>query len=893
MPTSRSIQVLVFCCCIFGLVFAASAFASQTKTNTLFLPLKITSLQSNTYTKDIDSSYNLAAKRHNQQAYDRPIAEGQLDYTSNWPPTYEQITEFPRPEGINYIVTGSATVLGNRISFDLVVFDLLDATAKHAIFGDTDLTNITSTLDELIDNITTYTGRLHRIASVKIEGNTRIDSGAILRHIENRAGDEYDPSRIRQDLKDIFKMGYFDDVSVDVHGSNKGKKITFIVKEKEIIGSVSISGNSNIKEEDILEVLTINNNTIYNPNQVNKSESYIRQLYKSKGYYDTKVTTKITYPKKDYVAVEYVVHEGVKVYIKEIIFQGNTTFDDDELLDVMISTEKNWLSWFNDSGVLKRNYIQEDANRIGSFYQNHGFVDVKIGEPIIDKKGEWLYVTFEIKEGDRYKVGIITIEGDLIQPEDQLLSLLKLADEKYYTRTVLRDDTLALTDLYASKGYAFADISPDSKKDEINKRIDIHYHINKGELVYINRIMIKGNDRTRDKVIRREMTVDETNIYDATALKKSTARLKRLDFFEDVSITPEPTDADDTMDILVEVKEKSTGTFSIGAGYSSVDSLMFMAEISQNNFLGRGQHVALQANIGGTNTRYSLKFTEPHLNDSKLLFGFDIFSWEHKYDEYTTSTTGGALRLGYPLWWGWRSFYSVGIEDSSLSGINTITSEVIRKSQKIELKKYITFGIAKDTRDRNFNTSTGYRHLISLKKAGGFMGGDAEFTKIEASTSWYHPVWKELIFHYKLAAGYVHEDKKDALPVYDRFSLGGLNTVRGFDNGDISLIDVPSGDRYGGTNMAYQNIEFLFPLLKDAGLSGVVFFDAGNVWGGLDESTDIGFENFEMSEISMGAGFGFRWLSPMGPLRLEWGKNLNPKYNENSSVWDFSMGGTF
>lgn len=891
MAALRPHQLLTFCFCVFLLAISAPVLAA--KSNTLFLPLKITSLQGDTHSAEIDAAYDAAAKRHNQMVQTRPLAEGQLDYSKNWPPSYQQITTLPRPSGIDYFVTGSATILGDKISIDLIVFDLLDATAKHAIFGDAQLATVTDTLDDLIKDINTYTSRLFRIASVKISGNTRIDTGAILRHIENRSGDQYDPSRIRQDLKDIFKMGYFDDVSVDIHGSEAGKEITFLVKEKEIISAVTITGNIEIKEEDIREVLTVNNNTIYNPNQVNKSESYIRQLYKSKGFYDTKVETKITYPKQDYVAVEYAIKEGTKVYIKDIIFLGNTTFKDKELLEGMVSTEKNWLSWFNDSGVLKRDFVQEDANRIGAFYQNHGFVDVKIGEPIIEKKGEWLYVTFEIKEGDRYKVGVITVDGDLIVPEEELLAMVTLGNERYYTRDVLRKDTLAITDLYASKGYAFADISPDTKKDEVNKRVDVNYHINKGTLVYVNRITVKGNDRTRDKIIRREMTLDESDIYDATAIKKSTARLKRLNFFEDVSISPEPTDEDDTMNVIVEVKEKSTGTFSIGAGYSSVDSLMFMAEVSQNNFLGRGQHVALQANVGGTNTRYSFKFTEPHLNDSKLLFGFDIYSWKHDYDDYTKSSTGGSLRFGYPIWWNWRSFWSVGRDNSQLSDLNAITSEVIRTSQAIELTHFFTLGFAKDTRNRNFNPSTGYRHMMSVKKAGGFMGGDAEYTKFEASTSWYFPVWKDLVFHYKLAGGVVQEDKEDALPVFERFYLGGLSTVRGFENGDISLIDNPSGDRYGGTKMTYQNVEFLFPLFKDAGLSGVVFFDAGNVWGGLDQADDTGYDDFKWDEVSMGAGFGFRWLSPMGPLRLEWGKNLDPENDEANSVWDFSMGGTF
>ncbi len=893
MPYSRPCQLFAICFSIFIIALSSNALASA-QTNTIFLPLKITSLHEDNYTETIDKAYQTAVKRHDQQIVDRTTAEGQINYNSDWPPTHKQINAYPKPSNINYIVTGTATVLGNKISIDMVIFDLLDATSKYTMFGNGKVAAIDATLDELVDDVISYTGRFYRISSVKIKGNTRIDSGAILRHIENRSGDNYDPARIRQDLKDIFKMGYFDDVSVDIHGSNKGKNVTFIVKEKEIIASVGVSGNENIKEEDILEILTVNSNTIYNPNQVNKSESYIRQLYKTKGYYNTKVTTKITYPKKDYVAVEYVIHEGTKVYIKDIVFQGNTTFKDKVLLKIMLSSEKNWMSWFNDSGVLKRDFVQEDANRIGSFYQNHGFIEVKIAEPVIEKKGKWLYVTFKIHEGARFKVGLITIDGDLIKPEEELLSLSKLGEEKYFTRDVLRNDTLAFTDLYASNGYAFADINPDTSKDDENQRINVNYHITKGELVYVNRIQIKGNTRTRDKVLRREMTLEETAIYDSSAIKRSTARLKRLEYFEDVSITSEPTDADNTMDVVVAVREKSTGSFSIGAGYSSVDSLMFMAEVSQNNFLGRGQKIGLTANIGGTNTRYSLNFTEPHLNDSKLLFGFDLYSWDHEYDDYTKSSVGGGLRFGYPIWWGWRSFFGIGTDKSSLSDIEQgTTADVIWKSQQIEVTNFITLGVSKDTRNKSFNTSRGARHIFSVKQGGGFLSGDAEFTKYEASTSWYFPIWKELVFHYKLAGGYVQENEEDCLPVFERFYLGGLNTVRGFENGKISHVDDDTDDRYGGTRMVYQNMEFLFPLFKDAGVSGVIFFDAGNVWGGLDEPSDYGFENFEMDQVSMGAGFGFRWLSPMGPLRLEWGKNLDPKYGEDTSVWDFSMGGTF
>lgn len=725
-----------------------------------------------------------------------------------------------------------------------------------------------------------------RIAKVQVSGNSRIDTGAIMAHIKNRQGDIYDPLLLRRDLKDIFRMGFFDDVLLDVSASPAGKIITFTVKEKEIIGKVTISGNDKLKKDDIKEIITVSANTIYNPNEVNKSESYIRQFYKAKGYYDTQVFTKITYPKPDYINIEFAITEGKKLYVEEIIFQGNKTFSSKELSKVITTTEKGLFSWFTESGVLKRNQVKEDADRLNAFYQNHGFVEAQVGEPVIANNEDALTVTFQIKEGDRYKVGLVDVSGDLLDGHDQLLTMVKIGEERFFSRKVLRQDVLNLTDFYAAKGYAFALIKPETKKDPANKRIDITFHIDKGELVYVNRITIKGNDRTRDKVIRREIALNEDAIYDASAIKRSTARLKRLDFFEEVNITPEPTDEDDLMDVLVDVKEKSTGTFSIGAGYSSVDNLMFMGEISQNNFLGRGQRVSFSANIGGTNTRYNLSFTEPHLNDSQLLVGFDLYSWERDYDNYTKAAIGGSVRFGYPLWEKWQAYWSLGTDNSTVSDPypGYEFTEDWQKLLEIARTNYFTLGTARDTRNRRYSPSQGSRHVISTKHAGGVLGGDASFTKIEASTSWYFPVWKALVFHSKFATGYVHENATGKLPDYEKFYLGGLSTVRGFNSYELSPKN-ESGFRIGGNKMFYSNQEFIFPILKDAGLDGVVFYDFGNAWG-------TG-HNINFGDLRNSTGGGFRWMSPMGPLRLEWGKNLSPLPGEDSSVWDFSIGGSF
>ncbi|NOQ65810.1 MAG: outer membrane protein assembly factor BamA, partial [Desulfobacterales bacterium] len=448
-------------------------------------------------------------------------------------------------------------------------------------------------------------------------------------------------------------MGYFDDVRLMVEDTEKGKKIILEVKEKPVIGQVTISGQDELKEDKIREVISVMPNSILNSNRIHEAVENIQALYKSKGFYNTEVTPELAYPKPDRVDVSFVIDEGEKVYIKEIRFAGNESFKDSKLFKVMGTKEKGFLSWFDDSGVLKLEILEQDAARISGFYHHHGYIEAMVGKPEVTQEGKWLYVTIAISEGNRYRVGNIDFDGDLIGGQEELLSLLKIRGEEYLSRNILRQDILNLNDYYAENGYAFAEATPTINTNKEEKIVDINIHISKGDLVYINRVTIKGNTRTRDKVIRRELLVTEQGIFDSKALRQSHQRLQRLDYFEDINITPEPTADKTKMDLSVEVKEKPTGAFSVGAGYSSVDSIMFMAEISQNNFMGRGQRLALAGNISGTSARYNLGFTEPHFYDTQLLLGIDLYNWSREYETYDRDSSGFGLRFGYPVWELW------------------------------------------------------------------------------------------------------------------------------------------------------------------------------------------------------------------------------------------------
>ena len=863
------------------------ALVAAVEQNTSYLPLKInTPANLEQITEQSDRALSNALLATSFTMIDRTEAETLVDYTGTWPPKPEELQKIAAATGLDYVAVGSLTLIGEQISIDYKVYDILSpASPKYYYRHGESIENLAGTLSEVVRDVISYTERDFIIASIAPSGNARIDSGAISRKIKSKAGDFYNPESLREDLKAIFKMGYFEDVRIEVEESENGKIVTFEVTEKPIIRRIEYSGLDAFSKEEVSEAANIKNNTILNTSKINNGAAAIKALYKSKGYYNTTVTAQVSYPDPEYAELRYVIVEGDKIYIKEIKFVGNKSFDSDDLEDVIESGEKTWYSWLTETGLMKQEMLAQDVARLGSFYNNQGFLEAKLSDPQVDQEGEWLYITFIIEEGPRYRVGTVSFEGDLIEDQQTLRSLLSIQNEEFINRQVLREDILKITDLYSEKGFAFADIRPKTKKSVTGARVDIIITIDKGDLVYIQRIAIKGNSRTRDNVIRRELQIAEGGVFDSKALRTSTQRVQRLDFFEEVNIVPEPAMDPSKMNVTVNVKEKSTGQFSIGAGYSSVDSLMVMGEISENNFLGRGDRLSLAANLSGNSNRFNLGYTDPHVRDSQLSAGIDLFNWFREYDDYDKDSQGGALRFGYPLFERVIGYGSYSYTDTELSNVSPLASQIILDSMDINVTSAVKFGMVRDTRDRRTGARRGSENSITVKYAGGPLGGEAEFTKLEGFTSWYFPLPWTTVFHFKAAAGQIWENEPGKLPVYERFYLGGINTIRGFEYAKASPIDPETGDRIGGVKMWYTNIEYVFPLLDEAGVQGVVFFDAGKVFADGEE--------WNIDSYNKAAGVELRWLSPMGPLRLVWGYNLDPEDDEDTSVWDFSIGGAF
>lgn len=896
--TMFKLQKYVLPVLLFSLLMTTMSFAATQKA--IILPFKVQTVGSSLdITTQADQALNQAMFDEGFIGLSRGQANKLADYNGTWPPKNSVYKSIASKTGYNYVATGSITAIGELISIDIKTVDSFASETpvffyRHAIPKE----QLANAITNLVAEVATYADRERRIVAINPQGNKRVDSGAILRKISSKAGDVYDPTALRNDLKTIYTMGYFNDVQIKVKDTQKGKIITFVLVEKPIISSIIFNGIDELKEEDVKAVANIKEYRVLNPTQISLAKESMLALYEMKGFYNCEIESTITYPTDSGAVVTFDIDEGDKVYIEEITFEGNKSFDADELEDAMETSEKSWLTWLTADGLLDMEKIKQDANRIGAFYNNHGFLDAKIGEPKVTKleDEDGMQLHFVIEEGPRYRIGTVDFTGDLVIDKKRMAEILTVRKEPYIDRQKLRENILDITDAYSELGYAFADIRPRTSKTK-DHHLDIVFDIRKNELVYIDRITISGNTRTRDNVIRRELRMVEGGLFDSAAIRRSNKALERLNFFEEVTITPEPTSDPSRMNVKVKIKEKPTGTFSIGVGYSTSDGVIFSGSVRENNFLGRGDSLELSGKVGSDTNDFNLGYTNPRLNDSMLSWGADLFMTENEYDDYDKETKGFGLRVGYPIWRKWRLFANYSLTDTQLSEVSDDASYIIQESQDINITSALKFTFVEDTRNKSFMATEGHRTSISFKYAGGPLMGDAEFFKAEATTGWYFPLFWGTSFHAKASAGYVSETADGALPVYERFFLGGMRSLRGFEYADVGPLNI-EGEKVGGTMMWYTNLEYIFPISEEQGVAGMIFFDIGQVtaddWSGADP---LGYcvdgECSDGEQIRKDIGVGMMWNSPMGPLVLTWGYNLDPVAGEDESVVDFSMGGQF
>lgn len=786
--------------------------------------------------------------------------------------------------GADFVIWGSLTRIGQRFSMDAKIIASFDSAPPRSVFQEGDsIEALPGRVSELSKLLGREIFKREIVAQITVMGNKRIEADAIERVIKTKPGDTYSAQNLSADLKAIYAMGYFDDVRIDSQSGPDGKRIIFQIKEKPSIRDIRFTGNKVYSDEELQENINLSSGSVLNIFSLKKNVSRLETLYREKNYQNVKVDYKIVPIETDQADLEFVVEEGKKIFIQKIVFEGNRAFSDSQLKKEIKSKEKGFFSWLTSSGDLNRENIERDVDLLTSFYSNRGFIKVKVSDPKIERLEDSIQVTYKIDEGQPFKVGKIDIAGDIITTRDELFNLLNITKEDYYSREVVRNDILAMMDVYSDQGYAYADIYPKISQDTDQLVVDITYTIDKGKKVYFEKISIGGNTRTRDKVIRRVFDVQEQGVYSGVKLKQGIQSLHRLDYFEDVQVNTERGSADDRMILNIGVTEKPTGAFSFGGGYSSDESFFVMASVSQRNFLGRGQLLELRGQIGGTNDRYTLSFTEPWLFDIPLSFGFDIYNWDTEYDDYDKDSTGGRLRLGYPIWEYTRLAFRYTYEITDVTNIGEGAARSIKELAGENTTNSVTTSIRYDSRDRRFNATKGSDHSFSVEYAG--FGGDIGFTKYIAETGWYFPLlWKVIGFAHG-RAGYVTENSEGFLPDFEKFYLGGINSMRGFEYRGIHLED-EDGAEIGGEKFVQANFELQIPVLPETGLVGILFYDTGNVYAENDD--------FDLSSLRESIGYGIRWYSPVGPIRIEYGLPLDPPEGQDEGgKWEFSMGAAF
>ena len=787
--------------------------------------------------------------------------------------------------GGTYVIWGSLTWLGQNFSLDAKLLPSEKIEDPHAFSAEGEgVENLPAAVKKMVQEMTLKLFKRETIVEVQIKGNQRIEEDAIRKILKVKKGDIFNLKTISDELKAVYAMGYFDDVRVDAETVAGGKIFIFMVKEKPTVRSILIDGNSWVYDDDeIREVLTIRKGSILNINTIQSDMRRIEELYKEKNYYNAKVKYNV-YPQKENKAdIEYEIAEGQKFHIEKIVFVGNSAYSDGKLKGLMDTSEEGLLSWFTSAGDLNEENLSQDTARLTAFYHNKGYVQARVGEPEVKFEEDGIVITIRIVEGPQFKVGEVTMAGDLIIPPEQLLKKIKILEEEYYNRDAIRLDVIALSDIYADEGYANVDVEPRIEQDPEKLVVNITFEITKGKQVYFEEITISGNSKTRDKVIRRQLQVYEQELYSGRRLKRSVRNLYRLDYFEDIKVDTVKGSADDKMRLRVDVTEKNTGAFSFGAGYGNIENLFLTGSISERNLFGRAQTLSLKGQFGSKTTKFTLGFTEPWLFDIPLSAGADVYNWNYSFSTYDKDSVGGNLRLGYPVidFTRMNLVYTYDIAD--IQNVSEDAADSIKRDQGENIKSSITTGLRYDSRNDRFHPTHGSAHSASYEFAG--IGGTVGFNKIIGETGWYYPlIWKTVgVLHGK--AGYVKQLQGKTLPDYEKFYMVGIDALRGFERDDLSPRD-ENGSEIGGNKFVQGNVEVRFPLVPQAGVYGVVFFDTGDIYA---ESEDIELDNLRES-----AGCGIRWLSPMGPVRLEYGWILDPKPTDSATGnWEFSMASAF
>jgi outer membrane protein insertion porin family len=739
------------------------------------------------------------------------------------------------------------------------------------------------------------------VKDIRVEGIQRTEAGTVFSYLPVKVGETMNDELAAQAIKSLYGTGFFKDVRIEAEGG----VLVVTVQERSSIAQIDFSGNKSFptdKMKEGLKQIGIAEGQIFDKSQLDRAEQEVKRQYLSQGKYGATVKAVVSPLERNRVAVRFDIEEGAVSKIRNINIVGNQAYTMDDLRAQFLLTTPNWMSWWNKDDQYSKQKLNADLETLRTFYMNKGYLEFNIDSTQVsitpDKKD--IYITVNVTEGEKYTISEVKLAGETIVSDAELQKLIEVKAGDTFSREKVTQSSKAISDRLSNEGYAFSNVNP---VPDVNKALHtaaFTFFIDPGKRVYVRRVNIVGNTRTRDEVVRREVRQLESSWYASNKINRSKERLVRTQYFSDVNVeTPAVPGTADQVDLNINVVEQSTGSIQFGAGLSSSEGVVFGITVNQNNFLGTGNRVSAQVNTGKVNTTYSLSYTDPYFTPDGVSRGFDIYRRDVNTSSlsvanYSTSSYGGGVRFGIPL--NERDAFNFGLaadftqvdltSQSPIQYQNFCANTTGCSSNSV----VATAGWVHDSRDSVLYTNKGVLQKLSGEVSLPVL--DLEYYKIDYKHAWFQPVAKDLTLMLNGEIGYAESYGNKSYPFFKNFFMGGVNSVRGYANGSLGPRDTDptTGVSFavGGTKRLLGNAELFMPIpgLKDSKQFRLsAFVDAGNVY-----STN---SSYSLSELRYSTGAGISWYSPFGPLKLVYAKALNSKVGDNTETIQFQLGSQF
>ena len=736
------------------------------------------------------------------------------------------------------------------------------------------------------------------VKDIRVEGIQRTDAGTIFSYLPVKVGDTIDEERAAAAIKALYATGFFRDVRLEAENG----VLIVTVLERPTISAIEVTGAKEFDKDTLkksLKDIGLAESRIFDRSALERAEQEIKRQYISRGRYAADVSTIVTPQERNRASINFVVTEGEVAKIAQVNIVGSSVFSEKELLGEMVLTTPGWLTWYTKNDQYSKQKLAADLETLRSYYTNRGYLEFNVDstQVSITPDKEEIYITINLAEGPKYTVSAIRMGGELLLPEAELLRLVRLKSGDVFSRERLTESAKLIGDRLGIEGYAFANVNAVPELDKATREVSFTFFVDPGRRVYVRRVNISGNTRTRDEVIRREVRQLEGGWYDNSKIQRSKVRVDRLGFFSDINIeTPAVAGTSDQVDLDISVTEKATGSLNLGAGYSQGDGLILSGSVAQQNVFGSGNSLALQVNTSRINKVYSLSYTNPYFTPDGVARGFDVYrrdtdSSSLSIASYTTKTYGAGIRFGVPLTETDSVNFGLAAERTEL-GLND-SAPVLRYLDYVNTFGYITnsvvarAGWARDSRDSILYPTRG--RLQSITGEVGVPGTDLRYYKVNYQHQWFQPIGfiKDWVVALNGEFGYGNGYSGRPLPFYKAYYAGGVSSVRGYDTSTLGPRD-ENGDPIGGNRRIVGNVELLFPfpgLKTDKSVRGSVFFDVGQVKG---PGAQPDFEGFRYA-----TGVALQWASPVGPLKFSFAFPLGTKDGDKLQRFQFQVGTGF